>query len=66
MTRPKKPVVRLVTCRPEDTPHGVKPELVVTVHPNGILEIRPKRQWTAPVVRVGIAKLYASHVGRLF
>jgi hypothetical protein len=63
VTHVKKPVVRVVHCA--EAPHGVKPELVVTIHPNGILVMRPTRQRTAPVVQVPLARLYAKYCGRL-
>ena len=63
MTHVRKPVVRVVHCA--EVPHGVKAELVVTIHPNGTLVMRPTRQRTAPVVSVPLARLYAKYCALL-
>jgi hypothetical protein len=65
-TLSKKPLVRAVESDPRYTPHGVKRDLVVTVHPGGLLTIRPKRTRTAPTVSFHLAGLYAKGLGQLF
>lgn len=65
MTTLKRPLVRAVKCRPEQTRHGVKPHLVVTIQPDGLLAIRPYRTRTAPTVSIPLPKLYARHLGSL-
>lgn len=40
MTRATKPIARLLYSR--NVPHGVKPELVVTIYESGVIGIREK------------------------
>jgi hypothetical protein len=62
----RKQLVRAVECDPKQTPHGVNPALVFTLHPNGTLTIRPKRSRSQPVVSFHLAKLYARGLGEMF
>lgn len=48
MTHLKTPITRIVTCA--NPRRGVKPQLVATLHPNGLLELREKRHRQGKVV----------------
>lgn len=65
-TRSTKPLCRLVYSR--SVPHGVKPEIVVTIYPNGTIGLRETRRpaRTEQVVEVGwlYAKLVQGAVAR--
>ena len=56
MTKLTKPLVREVHVA--DVPHGVRPALILTVHPNGVLELREKGRSTG-AVSLGLGTLYA-------
>ena len=47
MTDLQKPLRRRVT--PRAMPHGFRPELVITLHPGGVVELREVRSRQAPV-----------------
>ncbi len=55
MTDLQKPLRRKV--RPRTMPHGYRPELVVTLHPGGLVELREVRSRRAPVT-LDLATLY--------
>lgn len=62
----KKRLIRAVECDPKQTPHGVRPSLVIAVDPQGTLMIWPKGTWRRPVVTFHLAKLYARGLGEMF
>ena len=55
MTELQKPLRRRVRTRA--MPHGYRPELVVTLHPGGLVELREVRSRQAPV-ELDLATLY--------
>lgn len=55
MTDLQKPLRRKV--RPRAMPHGYRPELVVTLHPGGLVELREVRSRRQPV-SLDLATLY--------
>jgi hypothetical protein len=55
MTDLQKPLRRKV--RPRTMPHGYRPELVVTLHPGGMVELREVRSRREPV-SLDLATLY--------
>lgn len=54
-TRLTKPVRRAATV---PYTHGIKPELVVTLYPGGVLGIREQRRPARTEVKVAIATIY--------
>ena len=64
MTTPIRHAVRRrVPCT---VPHGIRPELILTIYPNGILGLREKGRRLELVQDAGAlyAKLLAAHVRR--
>jgi hypothetical protein len=55
VTRLWKPITRKVTTRM--TSHGYRPDLVITLHPDGSVEIREAGTRQAPVL-LNLAQLY--------
>lgn len=66
MTTLKRRLVRALACDPKHVPHGVRADLVLIVHPGGLIEIRPKRTRKHPTVTFHLARLYARGLGDLF